>query len=154
MGEAIIVNMSVFNTLGRADVVVNQSEWTNSSFWSNQCFIGGGMGPFGIAVLRGFYDIDNYSKGTPLKIFPSLPQAGINPCNYYIRESAWLSSTVYSFEPRSDVARLETTGQSVPMAIAVIVGPLSYKLPIGQYTVIGGDEWGSLGVYHFEVSQG
>jgi hypothetical protein len=154
--------MNLYNILNGVNVVSPAADWqlTNQSEVSNSTSFGpaacsGSMGPYRVAVFSGLYDLSNYTDGTPLSIFPwPAPSPAYNYCYSYIIEHSWLGSTSYAFEPESDNATLSLPGQgswNTPMSLTVVLKPLNVRLPVGQYTVVAGDEWGDLLFAHFVV---
>jgi hypothetical protein len=161
-GSAVEVIMNLFNTLNKTNSVSPANDWqlTNQSEVSNSSSFGptacsGSMGPYRVAVFSGFYDLSNYTHGTALSIFPwPAPSPAYNYCGTYIIEHSWIGSTTYAFEPESDNATLSLSGQgswNTPMSLTVLLKPLNITFPVGQYTVVAGDEWGDLLVAHFVV---
>jgi hypothetical protein len=115
------------------------------------------MFPFGVAFFRGDYTLFNYSTGTPLVIF--------NPSELYIGTPV-VGPTSYSFHPSSDIANVEGPQYSANIARQISstitlrgywpnhnYGAQIIQFDPGVYTVVGGDEWGSLVVIHFTFSQ-
>ncbi|GEM_PF-5969093 len=114
-GENLTVSLNLFNTLGRANNVSGVQAWrlTNQSECVEQC---GTVGEFNCAqndvfrieVISGYYDLNNFSKGTPLHIFPLQSTFGPNECNFYIRAanssappiSVPYSTNYYIFSPQ------------------------------------------------------
>ena len=161
-GSAVEVEMNLYNALNKTDNVSPADDWqlTNQSEVSNSSSFGpaacsGSMGPYRVEVLSGFYGSGNYSVGVPLSIFPwPAPNPAYNYCGVYIIEHSWLGSTSYVFEPESSNATLSLPDQgswNTPMSLTVVLKPLDVTFPVGQYTVVAGDEWGDLLIAHFVV---
>jgi hypothetical protein len=160
-GSAVAVRMNLFNTLNVTNDVAPANYWrlTNQSELSNSSSFGPGacsdsMGPYRVAVFAGFYDSKNYSKGSPLSIFPWPAHSPTNYCGFYVIEHSWLGSNRYWFKPLSNNATLMLGGQgswNTQIDLTVIIKPLDVTLPLGTYTVVGGDEWGDFQVAHFAV---
>jgi len=98
--------------------------------------------PFGVAIFQGRYTAQNVSQATPLRIY------GPAACPMYIR-----LITGYAFLPHSIYAAVLpggdlTTGTAMSANITVneiyTEGIQSHPLDPGLYTVVAGDEWGSL----------
>jgi hypothetical protein len=161
-GSAVDVLMNLYNTLSEPNNVTVGDDWqlTNQSELSNSTSFGpgacsGSMGPYRVAVFNGFYGSNNYSSATPLSIFPWPPASPYNYCGTYIEEQSWLGSSYYLFQPQSDNAQLHLAGQGswdTQMSLTVVLKPLGVTLPAGEYTVVGGDEWGDLQIAHFTVA--
>jgi hypothetical protein len=111
--------------------------------------------PLGLAVLRGNYTGANYSTATPLIIF--------NPGEIYNGTTA-AAPTAYSFSPFIDVAILNgdnyDSSDAIGLHIEISVNGYwpnnesasSNNFEPGIYTIIAGDEWGTLVVLHFTVA--
>ena len=111
--------------------------------------------PLGLAVLRGNYTGSNYSTGTPLIIY--------NPGEVYIGTTS-IAPTAYSFSPFIDVAVLNggDYNSSIDIRSHIEINVNGYwpnnesassnNFEPGVYTVVAGDEWGTLVVVHFTVS--
>jgi len=156
-GRAVAASFELYNSLDIANNLASVNQWRLSNESEGICGEGGSvgtqMGPFRIVVLSGFYGLNNYTLGKPLNIFPfpscnNCNQTGYNWCNYYVGE-AYLGSFYYDFEPLSDVAT--TTFGTSAISLTVMLKPITYALPLGLYTVIGGDEWSDIQIAHFVV---
>jgi hypothetical protein len=111
--------------------------------------------PLGLAVLRGNYIGANYSTVTPLIIF--------NPGEIYNGTIA-AAPTAYSFSPFIDVAVLNggdyNSSNAIRLHIEISVNGYwpnnesasSNNFEPGIYTIVAGDEWGTLAVLHFTVA--
>jgi hypothetical protein len=106
--------------------------------------------PFGIAVLQGIYTSANLSQAVPLRIFP------VVACPMIV-----MYITGYLFQPMSDNATVLPGTGEVTMATAVSASgtysttgnKLNQLTPFtpGTYTVVAGDEWGSVAFAYFVV---
>jgi len=112
--------------------------------------------PFGISILQGYYDSENVTGVTPLELFdPNVAYtcpAIVAAVSYDFQP--WSASadiyTGYGFMPWSRNMSTEVTSEgfwtgSYPNATFSNFTP-------GMYTVVGGDEWGSLVIIHFTIS--
>jgi len=111
--------------------------------------------PLGLAILRGNYIGSSYSTVTPLIIF--------SPSEVYAGTTA-IAPTSYSFSPFIDVATLSGGGYNSSNAIRLHIeisvngyrpnneSASSHNFEPGVYTVVAGDEWGTLVVLHFTVT--
>jgi hypothetical protein len=111
--------------------------------------------PLGLAVLRGNYTGSNYSTVTPLIIF--------NPGEVYTGTTI-AAPTSYSFSPLIDVAVLNggdyNSSDAIRLHIEISVSGYwpnnesasSNNFEPGVYTIIAGDEWGTLVVLYFTVT--
>jgi len=135
---------------------------------------------FRIELVSGYYSLNNYSMGTPLDIFVWQPPYGFNQCAYYIRSTNDTAPVLseppndqnyYIFRPSSNAAWWVTSsmltapclpangtyhpcgppGQEAVIGETMILETSLFANSTGIFTVIGGDEWGDLGVLHFYV---
>jgi len=159
-GHAVAVQMSLYNTLNETNDVASADDWqlSNQSELSNSSSFGpgacsDGMGPFRVLLLTGFYDSSNYSSGTPLSIFPWPANSPFNFCYAYIPDGTWLGAPSWLFQPENNNATISPNSlpETVPMNLTVLLRPMGVALPVGQYTVVCGDEWGALQIAHFVV---
>ena len=69
-------------------------------------------GIFGIEVVRGYYDVNNFTKGMPIRITIFLPPLGFNQCLLYSRAAnetaeplfvSYYGTNYYVFKPDSDM---------------------------------------------------
>lgn len=145
-GKPLVVSVDSFNPFA---VNLNETaakSWAVQGLRTGSCY--SSVYPFGVAVYRGSYAAGNISQGKPLQIFP------IVPCPLFIR-----LVTGYYFNPESSNATLlPGTGQAIPMSASVTVsgtfpGQNGKARPLspGVYTVVAGDEWGTLVFLHFRV---
>ena len=152
--ETVSILVDAYNTLASANNVSTASHWALDRLSLGSC--GYGVYPFGVAMYLGVYTAGNVSGGQPLRIYPFVP------CPLFIR-----LVTGYLFQPTSDLAVLlpgGTNASATPVAAnltataeySVGAAPSSAPSPIGPgtYTVVAGDEWGSLVFVHFTVGAG
>lgn len=145
-GGAVAINVSETNTKAIPLNESASSSWAVQGLRMTACYAS--IYPFGAAVLQGRYTAGNVSGGVPLNLYP------MQPCPLLIR---YISG--YYFQPSSDVAVvLPGSGPGVAMAAGVVTSgsystgrSLTVFAP-GQYTVVAGDEWGSLAFVYFTVS--
>jgi hypothetical protein len=140
-GEAFQINIDEYNTFASSNTVSAEKNWEVNGLALGNCpniYIQ----PFGVAVYQGSYTAQNISQATPLKIY----MPGVCP-NYVIL------ITGYVFLPNSIDASILPGGNSAtgtPMSASVTVngvytaGTQSSPLNPGIYTVVAGDEWGTL----------
>jgi hypothetical protein len=146
VGDTIQVNVSEFNTLSSTNNVTKSGDWQIQTALSS-C-PNTNVQPFGIALYRGYYTVQNVSQGTQLQIFP--PTA----CPDYVR-----LITGYLFQPESDLATVLPGSGMTPMTGSVEIvngtavgGGQGMLLNPGSYTVVAADEWGALAFLHFQVN--
>jgi hypothetical protein len=141
------------------DVPVSDN-WSYSNLGLGPCDNGpGGFGyPYGIAIFQGNYTPLNLSTATPLSLYD---YSVIVPC------PGPMPSTAYDFKPLSDIAIVLSSASSFPNSTFAIniefteagywtgvsPGVTKHDFAPGVYTIVAGDEWGSLVVLHFTVSQ-
>jgi hypothetical protein len=145
-GGSIVVNVSETNTNATP---LNQSaarSWAVSGLRTDGCYAS--IYPFGVAIYYGHYTAQNISSGSPLNLFPALP------CPLFIR---YVSG--YYFQQHSDLA-VVLPGNGPPVAMAsgfaargnYTHGTTLQHFSPGMYTVVAGDEWGSLAFLYFVVA--
>ena len=114
--------------------------------------------PFGVAIFQGYYASGDISSATPLKLY--------DPLAVYSRPMVLSEIDTYAFQPLSDIAAVFQISDTNPVSTENMnaevqttgywIGSTAVTLTNfdpGVYTVVGGDEWGSLLVVHFTVSQ-
>ncbi len=151
---AFNITVSEYNTLATVNNVTKASEWRLNGVSLGSC--GTAVYPFGVALYRGLYTMDNASAAKPLQIYP------VVPCPMLIR---FISG--YLFQPMSDLAVVLPSGPNAtttPMSANVTAkaeyagGPgsstSSTALGPGTYTVAAADEWGSVVLIHFTIGTG
>ncbi|MDV3277219.1 MAG: hypothetical protein LYZ69_01975 [Nitrososphaerales archaeon] len=147
LGRAVQVRVEEFNTLSAPNNVSRGQSWTIEGLGMTACY--SSVYPFGVALFEGTYTAANVTQAKPLEMFP------IVPCPLLIR-----LITGYSFEAQSSAAVvLPGNGPALPMvANATLAGTYSadsattpLSLPPGAYTIVAGDEWGSLAFLYFNV---
>jgi|GEM_PF-631870 len=149
-GQAVSVGIDEWNTLPRENVVPSASDWPLRGLTLGPC---GTNLPIGIEIAQGFYTSSNISSAQTLQ----LSEPGIYNCPLI---SSSISS--YAFEPSGDVAGVVGSCDSNPCFTVsansttnvsgywTATSTFSNFTP-GEYTVVGGDEWGALAMLHFAV---
>ena len=165
-GHDLGVLVNLINTLDRANNVTGAEAWLltdqSESSPSMNC---AQNDPFRIEVLRGYYDLSNFSKGTPLDFTVFRPPFGMNQCLFYIRAAdhnapplfVSYSKNHYVFSPMSNEAQwiasgLQAVDQKAVMSETMLLRPALFSNSTGVFTVVGGDEWGDLEVEHFTLT--
>ena len=145
-GEPLQINVSEYNALPTNNSVATATNWGVNSLAIGAC-PNINVLPFGVAVFRGHYDARNISQGTPLVLFEAVP------CVQLIR-----LITGYDFLPDSSNAAIMPGGDlasPTPMSTTETVngtysnGIQLTPLTSGIYTVVAGDEWGTLEFLYF-----
>jgi len=151
-GRAISVGIDEWNTLPQENVVPSASDWPLQGLTLGPC---GTNLPVGIEIVQGFYTSSNISSAQALQ----LSEPGIYSCPLILQVSS------YTFEPSSDVAGIVGSCDSSP-CFTESVNSTTYvsghwtatsafsNFTLGEYTVVGGDEWGALAILHFAVVEG
>ena len=150
-GQAVSVSLAEWNTPSTENIVPSASNWPLQGLTLGPC---GTLNlPIGIGIARGFYTSSNISSAQTLQL--SAP--GVYACPAILSQI-----TVYDFEPHSDTAVVVGSCDPNPcftrsVSVAQDFGgywsaasTFSSFTP-GEYTVVGGDEWGALAILHFEV---
>ena len=159
-GREVSIVIAVKNTLSIENDVSVSDNWSYSNLGLGPCDIGpGGFGyPYGVAVFQGDYTSSNLSSATPLSLYD---YSVIVPC------PGPMPSAEYDFKPLSDIATVLSSASSFPNSTyavnfelteagywtGVSPGVTKHDFAPGVYTVVAGDEWGSLVLLHFTVSQ-
>jgi hypothetical protein len=157
-GEPIRITIEEKNTLTTANNITAANEWPVFNYL--------GVGscntlnyPFGIAVVQGYYDAKSISSATPLTIFPLMfcPAIAV--------------AYSYNFQPSSDLAYIYNSFDSKPSPISMNTDVMltgvwdemthadggytqtTSNFTPGIYTLVGGDEWGTLVVLHLNISE-
>jgi len=119
-GQVLGVTLNLSNTLDRVNNITGVQDWklTNASENSGSADVGWNCAQtdvFRIEVVSGYYDLNNFTEGTPLDVFIWQPPYGMNQCLFYVIEpntppEAPLSvpsegQNNYVFAPKSDVAQ-------------------------------------------------
>ena len=144
-GGSVRINVTETNT---NPAPVNESaatKWAVTGLRMGACYAS--IYPFGVAVYAGHYTAQNISSAKALNLYPLVP------CPLLIR---YISG--YYFEPSGNVAVfMPGIGPGVPMTSGVVAagnytsGSDVNSFASGSYTVVAGDEWGSLVFLYFAV---
>ena len=164
-GQGISVNITEFNMFPTINNVTAASDWPIANLLLGACnseyF---GDLPMGIEVLEGYFSQNNISSATASDRIQFLS----NPFAECPRSP---TVTYYIFQPGTDrlssytECNLDLLG-SCNMSVDAVVnfnrnwtvtnptgqGAIGKNLAPGVYTVVGGDEWGSIVILHFLVS--
>jgi hypothetical protein len=147
-GEPLRINVSEYNTLYTNNNVAAATNWGVNGLTIGAC-PNINVLPFGAAVFQGHYDARNISQGTPLELF------GAVSCPQLMR-----LITGYNFLPVSSSAAIMPGGDiasPTPMsATETVTGTYARGIQLtpltsGIYTVVAGDEWGTLGFLYINV---
>ena len=155
-GQTITIVVNETNTLKKTNSVSAADNWAFSGLTIGPC--GTLNYPFGIALFRGYYIAGDLASVTPLKL--DNPDA-IYPCPMILAEIS-----TYAFQPSGDTADVFQLGGIDPVLTEEMSaqihptgywtgspnGALTNFIP-GVYTVVAGDEWGTMVFLHFTVSQ-
>ena len=147
-GEPLQINVGEYNTLSTNNNITAATNWGVNGLAIGAC-PNINVLPFGVAVFRGHYDARNISQGTPLVLFEAVP------CVQLIR-----LITGYDFLPDSSNAAIMPGGDlasPTPMSTTETVngtysnGIQLTPLTSGIYTVVAGDEWGTIEFLYINV---
>jgi uncharacterized protein YceK len=148
-GESLQINVSKYNNLSIYNDVAAATNWGVNGLGIGAC-PNINMLPFGVALFRGDYNAQNISQGTPLELFAPAP------CALLIR-----LITGYDFLPNSSNAAIMPGGDPAsptPMsATETVNGTYSNGFQLtpwasGMYTLVAGDEWGTLEFIYINVN--
>jgi len=161
-GQAIVVSVSIFNSLSRTNNVSGASDWSlgalaNSSYYLSQGFIC--FRPANFVVFQGYYDSANVSSAkSPLQLRSApVPISSCHKSNF----------SLYMFQPLSSTANVTLTNPpnydyTINMQVSSLIqqyctssegseGICFTGFSPGTYTIAAGDEWGALVLLHFLV---
>jgi len=157
-GQEVSIVIDETNTLSTTNIVSASDNWPYNHLHLGPCDY---ISPFGMAVFQGNYNASNFSTATALTLYD--PHA-VRLCMTNV------PVTSFSFQPSSYIASViegsnPAQGDNITkMNFELIVNGywpddnynshshLTYFEP-GVYTVIGGDEWGTMVIVHFTVSK-
>jgi hypothetical protein len=160
-GQSVSITIDEVNTLTTYNKVAAADRWAVKGLGLGPCdrdF------PVGIAVFSGYYSSNDVIKAKPLII--------LNPGNVLFCP-AGLPSNIpdFTFEPLSNLATIEMPSTppsteefpvhgSVSLDAWYVIDSKSdmsfvtrHDFEPGMYTLVGGDEWGSLVMLHFTVTR-
>ena len=154
-GQAVSIAIDETNTLSKTNNVSAADKWPFHGLSVSPC--GTLNYPFGVAIFQGNYTVGNVSSATPLKLY--------NPAALYNCPAILSGISAYAFQPSSNTAAIFQTSNDTPVfteSMNLKVQSTGYwvagqaetlmNFEPGIYTVVGGDEWGSLVMVHFTVS--
>jgi len=146
-GQALVISVDSFNPTNGPLNVTAATAWALQGLRTGSCY--SSVYPFGVAVFQGTYTAGNVSQGKPLQIFPNVP------CPLFIR----LVTGYYFNSDSSNATVLPGTGSSISISARPTLtgtypghGPTPQPFSAGAYTVVAGDEWGTLVFLRFQVS--
>ena len=147
-GEPLQIAISEYNTHSTGNNIAAATNWEINGLTIGACPNINEL-PFGVAIFQGNYNAQNISQGNPLELF------GAVPCAQLIR-----LITGYDFLPNSNNAAIMPGGDvALPTAMATnetVNGTYTQGFQLnpfspGIYTVVAGDEWGTLEFLYFTV---
>jgi hypothetical protein len=165
-GHNLTVFVGAYNGLNSTNNVAGASGWrlTNESE-AGPSYNCAQNDPFRVEVMRGYYDMSNFSGGTPLVFTVFEPPFGYNQCLIYVAATNPSAQPLfqsdsqnnYVFKPDSNNAQwiaggFQEVNQSAVMSETDLLRPVVFTNSTGVFTVVGGDEWGDLEVEHFVLS--
>jgi len=165
-GHNLTVFVGVYNALNGTNNVTGASDWklTNASEVgpSYNC---AQNDPFRVEVIKGYYDLGNFSAGTPLVFTVFEPPFGYNQCLIYVAATNAQapplfqsnSPNYYLFNPSSNNAQwivygFQGVNQPAIMSETDLLRPVVFTNSTGVFTVVSGDEWGDLEIAHFVLN--
>ncbi len=151
-GQPIGIRISVNNTLSNPINVTAQDHWYYENVSTGPCSRIG----YGIALLGGYYTIENMTEGKNLSLY-----GGVILCPPITQ-----TAKVYEFQPQSDLVKeveckqiegFPCTTQTYEMGNNYrFTGYWEYgnikSFNSGIYTIVGADEWGHIAIQHFLVT--
>ena len=152
-GHNLTVFVGVSNALDKMNNVTGASDWklTDKSE-SGLSFNCADSDPFRVEILKGYYDSNNFTSGTPLVFTVFEPPFGYNQCLIYVSAtmnsappiSDTIDQNLYVFKPLSDQAQWIATGPQLANQPAVmsendLLRPIVFSNSTGIFTYRG---WG------------
>lgn len=146
VGQPLQIRVDSYNPSDGPLNVTASEAWALEGLRSGSCY--SSVLPFGVAVYQGSYNAANVAQGKPLEIFPNVV------CPLFIR----LVTGYYFLPDSSNATILPGTGSPISISTSISVsgtysglGGSPQPLPAGTYTVVAGDEWGTLVFLKFEA---
>jgi hypothetical protein len=154
-GQKVTIVIDEKNTLKTTNKVTAANKWPLTGLSVSPC--GPVNYPFGVAILQGFYNSADILCVMPLKLY--------NPEGLYSCPMILSGINEYDFRPSSDAAIIQTLNpdSALTTKMSAEVQTTGYwtssptatltNFDTGVYTVVGGDEWGTIVIVHFTVSK-
>jgi hypothetical protein len=157
-GAQISITINEKNTLARENNVRVADRWPIQGLSLNPC--GTGVYPFGMLVLKGYYDAASLVDITPLKIFdPNQILSCVVPGGFVSYDfepwsgMAAICTTMSAYENTKPAPTDMTTSLTLPgFWVGGCCNATFSSFTPGIYTIVGGDEWGALVILHFTIS--
>jgi hypothetical protein len=145
-GQSMGMDISLANTSTDKLVVNPDHDWPLRKWSLGPCVF---HLPFGMALMKGYYTIDNMTQGQRLLLYPR----GVYMCKT-------IGIVDFVFEPSSTRATIETyNSTNYPVNMQYHIGFNGFyqdqqfqPLTEGTYTVIGEDQWDHISINHFSVN--
>jgi hypothetical protein len=159
LGQEVSVVIDEQNTLAKVNNVSTSNSWPLEGLTVGPC--GPLDYPIGWEIFQGYYTSPNVSSATPLQVYDPSAAYGCPGVSGII--------SAYVFQPSSDIANVlyhcnqYDSNQYISLKMSSEISVTGYwtwanhhepvfgNFTPGVYTVVGGDEWGSLAVLHFVV---
>jgi len=149
-GHGVEVHISETNSLSSMNNVTTSQNW-GTNFSLGRC---SADYPFGIALFKGHYTLQNFMEGERVSLQ--------SPVQNYLCVRPPFSTSYYHFLPKSDTAvvQVDMGNQTVTLPMGTSISITGYwtaegsftPLQHGTYTLVAGDEWGTLALLHFIVN--
>jgi len=146
-GQAIGITMSVDNTSPSLLTMNTQNNWSMQGLDLGDC----SSLPMGVAILDGYYTMQNMSDGHPMILhflYPCPPSLSVKSFTFQP-----MSSNVTTTCESGDWAPcqpLTQTKASVAYS-SFLQNKQFFNFNSGNYTIVAGDEWGHVAIRHFIV---
>ena len=144
--QAIGIDISLRDTLSKPITIPVANDWPINGLSVSEC---SDYYPLGIAILEGYYTEQNVTAATPLSL--------------YLNSGCSIGPIIksYTFQPTSSKTIPECDSVSSCPELVFTKSQLSYSgyddypiihpFNVGNYTVVGGDEWGHIAIQYFTV---
>lgn len=155
-GNSISISVKVFNTMGSLNVLDNKQDFPqmNSDYVFSVSICN--YAPFGIAIAKGNYSLNNLNSATPLMLFePSIvpcPMKQVTQYQFYAH-----STKAKMYNPNNQPSIIGTTDFLAAFNLSGYwTGNMTnhsfHEFSPDVYTIISADGWGQVLILHFSVS--
>ena len=154
-GDAVNVSLAEYNTLAAMNNVTTSTDWPVTGLSDGAC--GTLNKPMGFEVFSGYYTASNVSSTKSLELYSPGPRScpailsEINAYGFHALSS--IANTYGSCNPQLCYTREISSGAVVrgDWESVFLIGSSFHVLAPGVYTVVAGDEWGTLAFLYFIV---
>jgi hypothetical protein len=147
-GQTIRIDLVLNNTSQYQLIAKAQNRWSLQGLRLDPCR---NAMPFGVTLLQGNYSPENMMQAKPISFY----DIGTVMCSMIQYDHV----DYYLFQSLSDKAISEVGDQDFNGDMSYVgsfngffdANDTFHKFAVGQYTIVGGDEWGHITIQHFTV---